>query len=144
MERLLALSDEKKISIFDALITFLGEDFGEAEVDDNTPLPKKSEVRPSSGKFQSKQLSELKKEELVRFGKLKVWRNQVASALDIPAYMVFPNAVLVDLAVYVPSDNDELLRIRGIGKDKMGKYGQDLLDILAVNDESVDSPQVED
>lgn len=137
MERLLGLSKEKKAEIFDALITFLGEDFGEAG--DNAVedvIPQKSEVnrhRPSSNKFPSKQLSELKKDELIRFEKLRAWRNQVARNLDYQPFMVFANSVLVDLAVYVPSDNDELLRIRGIGQDKMERFGEDLLGILSEN-----------
>lgn len=66
------------------------------------------------------------------YQRLKTWRNQVARDLGLPAYMVFGNQVLTDLAHYRPTTEDELKRIKGMGPEKLGKYGDAIIEIVTV------------
>lgn len=62
---------------------------------------------------------------------LKAWRLQRAREREVPAYVVFTDATLDALAEAMPGDIDELLAISGIGPDKAGRYGEQILDLLA-------------
>ena len=62
---------------------------------------------------------------------LKVWRLQQAREREVPAYVVFTDATLDALAEAMPTDIDGLLAISGIGPDKAGRYGDDILALLA-------------
>ena len=44
--------------------------------------------------------------------------------------MVFSNATLEQIAEHRPADRSSLLRISGVGPDKLDKYGDDLLAVL--------------
>jgi len=61
---------------------------------------------------------------------LKAWRLQRARERNVPAYVVFTDATLDALAEAMPSDADGLLAITGIGPDKAGRYGEQILDLL--------------
>lgn len=62
--------------------------------------------------------------------KLKAWRTETAKAAGMPAYVVFNDATLYDLARLRPIDDDELLAVPGIGPVKVEKYGPDILAII--------------
>ena len=62
--------------------------------------------------------------------KLKTWRTDTAKAAGMPAYVVFNDATLYDLARLRPIDDDELLAVPGIGPVKVEKYGAAILEII--------------
>ena len=45
----------------------------------------------------------------------------------MPAYIVFSNATLANLAAAQPSDEDGLLEVSGVGRAKAAKYGERFL-----------------
>ena len=61
---------------------------------------------------------------------LKSWRSAMAKAAGMPAYVVFNDATLYDLARMRPIDDDELLTVPGIGPVKVEKYGEEILGII--------------
>ena len=61
---------------------------------------------------------------------LTQWRRDLARAHDIPAYLVFNNATLDEVAHTQPSSPDELLEIGGIGRAKLERYGKAVLDLV--------------
>ncbi|MDW3217002.1 MAG: ATP-dependent DNA helicase UvrD2 [Acidimicrobiales bacterium] len=61
---------------------------------------------------------------------LKAWRSETAKATGMPAYVVFNDATLYDLARLRPIDDDELLAVPGIGPVKIEKYGEEILAII--------------
>lgn len=65
------------------------------------------------------------------FDALRRWRNEKASASGIPAYRIFSNATLEDLARYRPRSEAELLAISGVGKQKLSDYGQELIEVIS-------------
>jgi ATP-dependent DNA helicase RecQ len=69
----------------------------------------------------------LNPEQEMRFQTLRVWRKAKATELDLPAFVVFSDQTLRQLAVKNPQSMDELRDIHGIGEAKLEKFGWDLL-----------------
>jgi DNA helicase II / ATP-dependent DNA helicase PcrA len=65
------------------------------------------------------------------FAALKKWRLQRATADDLPAYVVFHNSTLAEIAGRRPRDLSELSAIPGVGPAKLGRYGAEVLRVLA-------------
>jgi ATP-dependent DNA helicase RecQ len=68
---------------------------------------------------------------LARFAALKAWRAEVARAHNLPAYVVFHDATLAEMAESRPESLDALAGIGGVGAKKLGAYGEDILGVLA-------------
>ncbi|MGB3303754.1 MAG: DNA helicase RecQ [Gordonia sp. (in: high G+C Gram-positive bacteria)] len=65
------------------------------------------------------------------FEVLRRWRAAVAKEAGLPAYTVLGNKSLEEIAAMKPANRDELLGITGIGQNKLEKYGDQVLEILA-------------
>ncbi|HSP65011.1 MAG TPA: ATP-dependent DNA helicase RecQ [Candidatus Deferrimicrobium sp.] len=66
-----------------------------------------------------------------RFERLRGWRRGVAAAEDVPAFVVFGDRTLRELARRNPSASDALVHVPGIGPAKLTRYGDDLLRVLS-------------
>jgi len=62
---------------------------------------------------------------------LKRWRLQRAKSDEIPAYVVFHNSTLAEIAARRPKTIAELASVPGVGPAKIERYGRDLLAALA-------------
>jgi DNA helicase-2/ATP-dependent DNA helicase PcrA len=65
------------------------------------------------------------------FELLRTWRKEQAEAQSVPAFVVFSDATLEALAEVRPTDRRGLQSISGIGKSKLDKYADELLEIIA-------------
>ena len=65
------------------------------------------------------------------FERLREWRRERAGEESVPAYVVFTDATLELIAEHRPTTPQDLLRINGIGRSKLDKYGEDVLALLA-------------
>lgn len=63
--------------------------------------------------------------------RLRTWRLERAREREVPAYVIFTDATMEALADALPRDAAELLAISGIGPDKIDRYGDELLALLA-------------
>ena len=61
------------------------------------------------------------------FEELRSLRMQLARERDVPAYVVFNDATLLDMAATMPSNRQELLAISGVGAKKIETYGDEFL-----------------
>jgi ATP-dependent DNA helicase RecQ len=66
-----------------------------------------------------------------RFNALKAWRAAVAKEHNLPAYVVFHDATLAEMARAAPRTLSELGAISGVGEKKLQAYGADILKLLA-------------
>jgi len=64
------------------------------------------------------------------FEELRVLRKEIADSKDIPAYQVFGDAALVEMAQQRPQDDSEFLRISGVGETKLARFGFEFLNCL--------------
>jgi DNA helicase-2/ATP-dependent DNA helicase PcrA len=62
---------------------------------------------------------------------LKEWRLKRSKADEIPAYVVFHNSTLAEIAARRPTTIAELSSVPGVGPAKLERYGRDVLDALA-------------
>lgn len=61
---------------------------------------------------------------------LKTWRKEKSETLQLPEFFIFHNATLVSLAKEKPRSIDRLAAVKGMGDQKLTKYGSDVLAIL--------------
>ena len=62
---------------------------------------------------------------------LRQWRATVARDHGVPAYVIFHDATLREIAIVRPGDLNELSHITGVGTRKLEAYGQMLLQCIA-------------
>ncbi|MCE3269164.1 MAG: helicase RecQ [Burkholderiales bacterium] len=65
------------------------------------------------------------------FEDLRKLRRQIADAKNLPAYIVFSDATLKDMAEKCPRNSQEMLDISGVGQHKLAQYGQQFLDFFS-------------
>ena len=61
---------------------------------------------------------------------LRTARQQMAKKRRVPAYVIFNDKTLIELAQARPQSFEEMLGISGIGEAKLKKFGQTLLDVI--------------
>ncbi|MDG1947182.1 MAG: DNA helicase RecQ [Amylibacter sp.] len=64
------------------------------------------------------------------FSALKSKRRFLAEALNAPAYVVFADAVLMEMARSRPSSLDEFSKLSGVGAVKLERYGKAFLEVI--------------
>lgn len=62
--------------------------------------------------------------------KLKAWRLGLARTQGVPAYVIMTNKALDQISSVTPSNSSELLAVDGIGRVKLMKYGDAILEIV--------------
>ncbi len=62
------------------------------------------------------------------FQRLRSLRKRVADESNVPPFVVFSDASLIEMAFYLPSHEQAMLAINGVGKHKFEKYGQLFID----------------
>jgi ATP-dependent DNA helicase RecQ len=55
---------------------------------------------------------------------LKALRTRLAHEANVPAYIIFSNAALSDMAARKPLTMGEFLEVSGVGEVKAGRYGE--------------------
>jgi ATP-dependent DNA helicase RecQ len=90
--------------------------------------PKRGRVAKASGKPSAP--ADLDADALARFADLKAWRAGVAKEHNLPAYVVFHDATLADMARIAPQSLGELGSISGVGAKKLQAYGEQILAVL--------------
>jgi ATP-dependent DNA helicase RecQ len=99
-------------------------------------LRKPSEKVPRQRKLKSVELSNVQTRDALTgesgdvFQALREWRKGVAKEHGVPAYTVFHDATLQEIARRLPDSFDGLRGISGIGATKLERYGELLLKVV--------------
>ncbi|HDK42374.1 MAG TPA: RecQ family ATP-dependent DNA helicase, partial [Candidatus Pacearchaeota archaeon] len=64
------------------------------------------------------------------FEELRVLRKQIANEKNFPAFVIFGDVSLREMASYFPKNNEEFLRIKGVGEQKLNDYGELFLEAI--------------
>src|SRR4029453_9459514 len=64
------------------------------------------------------------------FNRLRALRKRLADEEGVPAYIVFSDAVLRQMAAAAPKSRDGLLALSGVGPVKLERYGDVFLELL--------------
>jgi len=68
------------------------------------------------------------------FERLRAWRAASAKEQGVPAYVIFHDATLRDIASARPGTLGQLGSISGVGENKLAKYGEQVLEVVAEQD----------
>lgn len=74
---------------------------------------------------------DLPQEAQSRFEALRRWRSEVARTQGVPAYVIFHDATLRQIALAEPSNLDALAEVQGVGAAKLERYGTAVLETLS-------------
>jgi ATP-dependent DNA helicase RecQ len=64
------------------------------------------------------------------FEKLRAKRSELASELKVPAYIIFSDKVLKNLASCKPYDKMSMLEVNGVGEKKFEQFGEQFLEVI--------------
>ena len=67
------------------------------------------------------------------YNKLKELRFEYAKKLKLPAYVIFPDKTLIEMAKFKPTNSEELEKIFGVGKAKLKKFGKQFITAINTN-----------
>ncbi|WP_229370849.1 DNA helicase RecQ [Umezawaea beigongshangensis] len=87
-------------------------------------------TRSSSSSARKAEPVDLPAEAVPVFEQLRAWRAATAKEQGVPAYVIFHDATLREIAARAPSTLAELSAVNGVGENKLAKYGQQILDTL--------------
>jgi ATP-dependent DNA helicase RecQ len=76
-------------------------------------------------------VTELPADAVPRFEALRAWRAATAKEQGVPAYVIFHDATLREIAASAPDSLGKLRGISGVGENKLAKYGDGVLETLA-------------
>ena len=67
-------------------------------------------------------------EDLIK--KLKEFRFAEAKKKSLPLYCIFANSVIEDIVTFLPTNKDDLVKIKGFGTKKSQQYGDEIINIV--------------
>jgi len=97
----------------------------------NEAPPRRGRVARGAGKAAKPPPLPLDDAAHARFDALKAWRGEVAREHNLPAYIVFHDAALAEMAREQPGSLAALGAISGVGAKKLEAYGEQILRVLA-------------
>jgi ATP-dependent DNA helicase RecQ len=68
--------------------------------------------------------------------RLRDLRRMISREEQVPAYVVFPDRTLAEIAVRRPADASAMGKIRGVGPVKLERYGERFLDVVRSSDDT--------
>ncbi|WP_258070434.1 HRDC domain-containing protein [Clavibacter michiganensis] len=77
------------------------------------------------------QVVDLPEEAQGLFEALRAWRSEQAKEQGVPAYVVFADVTLREVATVRPADLGQLAQVTGVGQKKLDTYGEGLLAVVA-------------
>ncbi|WP_307167679.1 DNA helicase RecQ [Streptomyces rishiriensis] len=96
------------------------------------PATSKASGSSSSGRSKSKAAAaELPEELAPAFEALRAWRAEQAREQGVPAYVIFHDATLREIATAWPTSVEQLGGISGVGEKKLVTYGEGVIAVLA-------------
>ena len=95
-----------------------------------TRVPTKKERQRAARAGRAAELAGLPVDEAL-FEALRALRKRLADEQNVPAYVVFSDATLAEMAARRPATYAELLEVGGVGQAKLERYGDAFLDLIA-------------
>ncbi|MCE8544268.1 DNA helicase RecQ [Ruegeria pomeroyi] len=97
---------------------------GEAEIELRKDTVRKAARRPAVKAM-------VNDEDAPLLSALKAKRRALAEAARVPAYVIFPDRTLIEMAEKRPASLDQMARIGGIGAKKLERYGALFLEVVS-------------
>ena len=88
-------------------------------------------TKPISEPSRKKEPTEVQAHDESLFGRLRQLRKNLADERDVPAYVIFSDVALRQMAQDYPTNEQEFLRVSGVGTRKLKEFGADFLAAIA-------------
>ena len=75
--------------------------------------------------------TDLSAAEQVLFEKLRWWRMETARKHNVPAYVIFHDSTMREIAKANPGSLDDLRGVTGVGEKKLETYGAEIIALMA-------------
>ncbi len=75
--------------------------------------------------------SGMSQEQMTRWEKLRAWRSERAKLDGVPAYVIFHDSTLIELACAEIENLESLRDVTGIGTRKFERFGEELLQVIS-------------
>jgi ATP-dependent DNA helicase RecQ len=108
----------------------LGTRAGDAEETTTRRGKSKSTARNRRGKLPALDDVSLEPADGVLLDRLRTLRRAIATEEQVPAYVIFPDKTLAEMAVRRPRTRSALSGIRGVGPTKLDRYGERFLAVV--------------
>jgi ATP-dependent DNA helicase RecQ len=97
----------------------------------------REDLRKQTGrtKYDKKKSSRYKldSDEHVLWEALRALRAELAKDQDVPPYIIFHDATLMEMVMYRPTNKQQMQKISGVGERKLDLYGDEFLSVLNDN-----------
>ncbi|GAA5514481.1 ribonuclease D [Deinococcus carri] len=74
--------------------------------------------------------ADLTDEQAAVYARLREWRNAEAKRQEVSRFIIASNATLAEIARRVPYTMDDLKAVRGMGPERLRKYGEKILEVV--------------
>ncbi|MER6105341.1 DNA helicase RecQ [Streptomyces sp. NPDC001832] len=105
------------------------------------PKPASRSTRSERKAKSSTAAAELAPEAVPVFEALRAWRGAQAKEQGVPAYVIFHDATLREIATVRPDSVSALAGISGLGEKKLATYGEGVLEVLASFQDAAAGPE---
>ncbi|ANZ61237.1 DNA helicase RecQ [Secundilactobacillus paracollinoides] len=78
------------------------------------------------------------------FEKLRVLRREFAEKQGVPPFVIFSDKTLRDMCAQMPQTLDDMLNVKGIGANKLEKYGDEFLAVVRAEGDASDVEDAEE
>lgn len=128
VERFVLLHEKEPVWLFGVLY----EDLSEVERYAPRARPGGRPGPPSVGPASGPSAERLKVNERDRplYDMLRKWRNERATGIGTPPYMLFSNRQILTIAEHRPTTSTALLELKGIGEARVASYAQEILELI--------------
>ncbi len=106
----------------------------EQEVRFRHDRPTKGKAARSASAAATKAKTALEGGDMALFEALRARRMEIAKALSVPPYVVFPDTTLIAFATERPASREALLGISGVGQSKLERYGDAFLAVIQAHE----------
>lgn len=119
-------------------IQIVGDDYPVVKLTESAWKVLKSEIEVSMPVFEKVKASSKKTKKTTHnlppddslFDQLRHKRKDISTRLNVPAYIIFHDKTLQEMAALKPQTMDELLTVSGVGAKKAEQYGKEFLAII--------------
>lgn len=87
--------------------------------------------KSARGSKKSRQMAELSERDNTLLNALKQRRLNLARDRNVPAYVIFPDKTLIDMAAKKPGNQIEFADVHGVGKSKLEKFSETFLQVIS-------------
>ena len=102
---------------------------------ENALMLRKESKQAKSTRKGRKTFNTSKASDNVLWEALRACRKQLAESSNVPPYVIFHDATLVEMVERQPQNREQLSRITGVGESKLEKYADDFLAVIRAHTE---------